>query len=82
MKYIMIGIIKLYQILISPLFPPSCRFYPTCSSYFIEALKVHGFFKGSFLGIKRILKCNPFFEGGIDNVPGKGYKIFKLNKKQ
>jgi hypothetical protein len=81
MKYIMIGIIKIYQIVISPLFPPSCRFYPTCSSYFIEALKVHGFIRGSFLGTKRILKCNPFFEGGIDNVPEKGYKIFKLNKK-
>jgi hypothetical protein len=81
MKYIMIGIIKLYQIAISPLFPPSCRFYPTCSSYFIEALYVHGFIRGSFLGTKRILKCNPFFEGGIDNVPEKGYKIFKLNKK-
>jgi putative membrane protein insertion efficiency factor len=81
MKYIMIGIIKLYQIVVSPLFPPSCRFYPTCSSYFIKALNVHGFIRGSFLGTKRILKCNPFFEGGIDNVPEKGYKIFKLNKK-
>lgn len=81
MKYILAGVIKLYQILISPLFPPSCRFYPTCSNYFIEALMVHGFFKGSFLGIKRILKCNPFFEGGIDNVPEKGYKIFKYIKK-
>jgi len=81
MKYVMIGIIKLYQIVVSPLFPPSCRFYPTCSSYFIEALNVHGFIRGSFLGTKRILKCNPFFERGIDNVPEKGYKIFKLNKK-
>lgn len=81
MKYIVIGIIKLYQYLISPLFPPSCRFYPTCSNYYVEALKVHGFFKGNYLGIKRILKCNPLFEGGIDNVPEKGFKILKYNKK-
>ncbi len=81
MKYLMVGIIKLYQILVSPLFPPSCRFYPTCSNYFTEALMVHGFFIGSFLGIKRILKCNPFFEGGIDNVPEKGFKIFNHDKK-
>jgi putative membrane protein insertion efficiency factor len=77
----MIGIIKLYQFALSPLFPPSCRFYPTCSNYFIEALKVHGFFRGSFLGTKRVLKCNPFFEGGIDNVPELGYRIFIKNKK-
>lgn len=82
MKYLMLGLIKIYQLLISPLFPPSCRFYPTCSNYFYEALLIHGFFKGSFLGIKRILKCNPFFEGGIDNVPVKGYKIFNHNNKK
>lgn len=80
MKYIMIGIIKLYQYIISPLFPPSCRFYPTCSNYYIEALKLHGFFKGNFLGIKRIVKCNPLFEGGVDNVPEKGSNVFKLDK--
>ncbi len=80
MKYLLIGIIKIYQIIISPLFPPSCRFYPTCSNYFIEALKVHGFFIGLYLGVKRILKCNPFFEGGIDNVPEKGAKLFNFNK--
>ena len=80
MKYIFIGIIKLYQYVISPFFPASCRFYPTCSNYFLEALKVHGFFIGNYLGIKRILKCNPLFEGGIDNVPEKGFQVFKLFK--
>ena len=69
MKYILIYLIKLYKILVSPILPDSCRFYPTCSSYFIEALKERGFFKGTYLGIKRILKCNPFFEGGYDPVP-------------
>jgi len=80
MKYILIGIIKIYQILISPLFPSSCRFYPTCSNYFIDALRLQGFFIGSYLGIKRILKCNPFFEGGIDNVPEEKIKLFKTKK--
>ncbi len=78
MKYIMIGIIKLYRIFLSPLFPPSCRFYPTCSMYFMEALQVHGFFKGTYLGVKRVLKCNPFFEGGFDPVP---LKIIKTKNK-
>jgi len=74
MSFILIKLIRLYQILISPLFPPSCRFYPTCSNYSIEAFKTHGFFYGFFLSTKRILKCNPFFEGGIDPVPSKKEK--------
>jgi len=71
MKYLLMGLIKIYKFLLSPILPSSCRFYPTCSNYFYEALMVHGFFKGSYLGVKRILKCNPFFEGGVDNVPPK-----------
>ncbi len=66
MKYVLILIIKFYQNFISPFFLPSCRFYPTCSTYFIQALKKYGFFKGSYLGIKRILRCNPFHKGGYD----------------
>lgn len=75
MKYLMIFIIRIYRLLLSPLLPDSCRFYPTCSEYFIEALNVHGFFKGSYLGIKRIFKCNPFFQGGFDPVPEKDDKV-------
>ncbi len=71
MKHVFIGIIKLYRIAISPLFPPSCRFYPTCSEYAIEALTEHGAIKGSWLAIKRIAKCHPFHEGGVDLVPRK-----------
>ena len=56
---ILIGIIKFYKILISPYLAPSCRYLPTCSSYFIESLKRYGVVKGSFLGIKRILSCHP-----------------------
>jgi putative membrane protein insertion efficiency factor len=48
------------------MFPPSCRFYPTCSAYFIQALEKYGFFKGSFLGVKRLLKCHPLHKGGYD----------------
>jgi putative membrane protein insertion efficiency factor len=64
-------IIYFYKIVLSPLLPSSCRFQPTCSSYFIEALKIHGLFKGFFLGIKRILSCNPWGKNGYDPVPEK-----------
>ncbi|MDD6211464.1 MAG: membrane protein insertion efficiency factor YidD [Bacteroidales bacterium] len=58
-----------YKACISPLFPPSCRFTPTCSQYAIEALKKYGPFKGSLLTIKRILRCNPWGGSGYDPVP-------------
>ncbi|MEG0894477.1 MAG: membrane protein insertion efficiency factor YidD [Oscillospiraceae bacterium] len=69
MKKIAIAIIKFYMKFISPLFPPRCRFYPTCSAYSLECFKRFGFIKGLYLSIKRILKCNPFNKGGIDKVP-------------
>ena len=71
MKKMLIKLIRFYQIVISPLKPPSCRFYPTCSHYGIEAIKVHGAVKGSLLTIIRILKCHPFHPGGFDPVPEK-----------
>ncbi|MEC7526791.1 MAG: membrane protein insertion efficiency factor YidD [Bacteroidota bacterium] len=71
MKYVLIALVKLYQLLISPLFPASCRFSPTCSQYTLEALKQFGFLKGSYLAIKRILKCNPWGSHGHDPVPEK-----------
>ncbi|WP_416827777.1 membrane protein insertion efficiency factor YidD [Ectobacillus polymachus] len=71
MKHILISIIRFYQKAISPLTPPSCRFYPTCSHYGIEAIKIHGALKGSWLTIKRISKCHPFHPGGFDPVPEK-----------
>lgn len=69
MKYIAILFIKLYQVLLSPLLPNACRFTPTCSQYTIEALKKHGFFKGLWLGIKRISRCRPSGGSGYDPVP-------------
>jgi putative membrane protein insertion efficiency factor len=65
----MIILIKGYQLFVSPLFPPACRFYPTCSTYFIQALEKHGFWHGSVLGLRRILRCHPFSPGGYDPVP-------------
>ena len=66
MKYILIFLIKIYQKCISPLLPKTCRFYPTCSAYFIQALQKYGFFKGTYLGIKRISRCHPWNPGGYD----------------
>jgi len=65
-KNIGIGLITFYQRCVSPLFPPSCRFYPTCSQYTLEAIKKYGLIKGGYLGIKRILRCHPFNPGGYD----------------
>lgn len=69
MKKILIILIKFYKFAISPIFPPSCRFYPTCSQYAIEAIEKHGSLFGTFLAIKRVLRCNPFSKGGFDPVP-------------
>ena len=68
MKKIFIGIIRFYRKYISPLKAPSCRFYPTCSQYAIEAIEKKGVIKGSLLAIWRILRCNPFSRGGYDPV--------------
>jgi len=69
MSKIAIFFIKMYKNLISPWLPSSCRFYPTCSQYAMEALEKYGFLKGSSLSLKRILKCHPFHSGGFDPVP-------------
>ncbi|HIV26615.1 MAG TPA: membrane protein insertion efficiency factor YidD [Candidatus Ornithocaccomicrobium faecavium] len=69
MKRALLALIRFYQRQISPLFPPCCRFTPTCSQYALEAIQVHGAAKGVFLALKRILRCNPLFPGGYDPVP-------------
>ena len=58
-----------YRLFISPLFPPSCRYTPTCSAYMVEAVLKHGIFKGTWLGLRRILRCNPWGGSGYDPVP-------------
>lgn len=65
-----ISLVRVYQRFISPLFPPSCRYQPTCSAYMIDALQKHGL-KGMLMGIARIARCHPFVEGGEDPVPNK-----------
>lgn len=69
LKKILIVIVHGYQRFISPLFPPTCRYYPTCSSYMVTALQKHGALKGAIMGIARILRCHPFVKGGYDPVP-------------
>lgn len=71
MKHLLILLIKIYQKFLSPLCPGVCRFRPTCSAYFIEALKIHGFVKGTCLGVRRILRCHPWGGSGYDPVPPK-----------
>ncbi|MPM26627.1 putative membrane protein insertion efficiency factor [bioreactor metagenome] len=68
MKTLCILFIRFYQLVISPLFPPTCRFYPTCSQYAIEAIQKKGVLRGILLAIKRIAKCHPFHPGGYDPV--------------
>jgi len=69
MKNIALFLIRGYQLLLSPVLGRSCRFYPTCSDYTYQAIKKYGFFKGIFLGSKRLLKCHPFHPGGVDLLP-------------
>jgi uncharacterized protein len=71
LKKVFISFIRFYQIVISPIKPPTCRFYPTCSHYGLEAIQRFGAFKGGWLTLKRILKCHPFHPGGLDPVPDK-----------
>jgi putative membrane protein insertion efficiency factor len=71
MRFMLIAIIRFYKYFISPLLGSNCRFYPSCSSYSLEALQRHGAIIGSYLTLKRLLKCHPFHQGGIDPVPEK-----------
>lgn len=77
MKEAAIKFIRFYQRRISPLFPPRCRYYPTCSQYALTAIERFGLLKGGLLAVRRLLRCNPLFPGGVDLVPPK-----KENKKK
>ena len=68
MKYAVIGILKFYKTTVSPFLPPACRFTPTCSEYTMQAVEKYGAFRGTWMGAKRILRCQPFSKGGFDPV--------------
>lgn len=69
MKCLLIAMVKFYRRNISPLRPPCCRYIPTCSQYALEALEKYGALKGSWLALRRFLRCHPFHKGGYDPVP-------------
>ena len=69
MKYLLLGLIRLYQWTISPLLGPVCKYYPSCSHYGYQAIALHGAIKGTCLTVWRILRCNPWSAGGVDHVP-------------
>jgi hypothetical protein len=69
MKMLLLALLGAYRRLVSPLLPPACRFYPSCSVYAAEAVRRHGAYRGSFLAVKRLARCHPLCDGGIDPVP-------------
>ncbi|MES9812858.1 MAG: membrane protein insertion efficiency factor YidD [Candidatus Thiodiazotropha sp.] len=69
MRRIVISLIKLYQTILSPFVGQHCRFYPSCSTYALEALEKHGTLQGLWLSVKRVSRCHPWHEGGVDPVP-------------
>ena len=69
MKRLFLFVVKFYRYAISPLMPPSCRFYPTCSCYALQAIEKHGALKGSWYALRRIGRCHPWNAGGYDPVP-------------
>ncbi len=69
MKQVFCFLIRLYRKWVSPILPPSCRYYPTCSAYALEAVERYGAFRGGLLAVKRVLRCHPYHPGGYDPVP-------------
>ena len=69
MKYLLLGLIRIYQMRLSKVLPPSCRFYPSCSHYGYEAIERYGAIRGGWLAVKRIARCHPLNPGGYDPVP-------------
>lgn len=68
-RWILMALVRVYQLFISPLLPPSCRYMPSCSAYALEALERHGAVRGGWLAVRRIARCHPFRPGGYDPVP-------------
>ncbi len=79
---LMILLIRAYQLLLSPLVGQCCRFHPSCSHYFVEALQKHGCLRGTWLGVVRLFKCHPFHPGGHDPVPQPGHRSRRADDAQ
>jgi uncharacterized protein len=67
-KFVLVHLLRTYQLVISPLLPPACRFTPTCSTYAIEAIQEYGALRGFYMALRRLLRCHPFHPGGYDPV--------------
>ena len=80
MKRLLLSAIRFYRRAVSPLFPPRCRYIPTCSQYAVEAIEKYGALKGGWLAFRRILRCHPFHPGGMDPVP-ENFHWFSEKKK-
>lgn len=74
MNKVLVALLRAYQLLLSPMLGQNCRFYPTCSNYSIEAIRTHGAARGSYLALRRVCRCHPWNDGGVDLVPPKHAK--------
>ncbi len=72
MRQVAVMPVRLYRYLLSPLLPPACRFYPSCSAYAVDAILSHGVVRGGWLATRRVLRCHPWSDAGIDHVPAQG----------
>ncbi|MFT3952849.1 MAG: membrane protein insertion efficiency factor YidD [Oscillospiraceae bacterium] len=80
MKQLAELLIRFYRRVLSPLKPPVCKYYPTCSQYALTSYHKHGFFKGTILAVWRLLRCNPWSMGGVDHVPDKFTDALKIKR--
>lgn len=75
MKYLLIGFLRAYRFAISPMYGQVCRYYPSCSAYALESVQVHGSVRGSWLAVRRLARCHPWADGGLDPVPPRRHPV-------